>query len=106
MSDLIAPTQTVTFTIKKEPTRTADRKTVERLMRMQPDVQKALTRLSRRRAKSENVEYIRAGRPWVNRKRVTKLVRPELGESFTIFVSPQILSDIRSVEQFLEAKSA
>ncbi|MCA9297368.1 MAG: hypothetical protein KC983_12645 [Phycisphaerales bacterium] len=106
MSDVIAPAKTITFTIKKEPTRIADRKTVERLMRMQPDVQKGLTRLAQRRAKTGNVEYIRAGRPWVNRQRVTKLVRPEQGESFTIFVTPQILNDIRAVEKYLDAKPA
>jgi len=106
MSDAITPATTMTFTITTAPKRTADRKTVERLMRMEPEIQKGLSRLSTRRRQKDNQHYIRAGRPWVNRKRVTRLVRPEAGASFTIFVTPQIMPDIRSVEKFLDAKPA
>lgn len=106
MSDAIAPSQTITFTLTKTPNRSADQKTIRRLMRMQPDIQRGLTRLARRRRQKDNVAYQRAGNIWVNRKKTTKLTRVEAGESFTLFVTPQIMADLRSVEKFLDAKPA
>ena len=49
MSDLIAPLNTVTFTVKRIPRRVAQRKTIQRLMRLQPHVQKGLRALQKRR---------------------------------------------------------
>ncbi|MEM7228135.1 MAG: hypothetical protein AAF432_04890 [Planctomycetota bacterium] len=105
MSDVIAPQKTVTFTITEQPKRDADKKTIQRLMRMQPHVQKGLRKLATKRRLHDNHTYIRAGVEWVNRKKTTKLVRPDKGESFTLFVTPQIIPDIRSVEKFLDAKA-
>lgn len=106
MSDAIAPCKTVTFTLKKTPTRPADQKTIRRLMRMQPDIQRGLMRLARRRRQHDNRAYPRAGGIWVDRKKTTKLTRVEEGESFTLYLTPQILNDIRSVEKYLDAKAA
>ncbi len=103
MSDLLTPQSTVTFTITRVPRRPRDCKTIQRLMRMQPHIQKGLTKLARRRKLKDNVTYIRAGVEWVNRKRTTKLTRVEKGNSFTIFLTPQILPDLKSVDQFLDA---
>ena len=61
MTDAIAPTKTVTFTIKKVPTRAAERKTIRRLMRMQPEIQKGLKMLARRRRQKDNKPTTRAG---------------------------------------------
>lgn len=106
MPDAIAPLQQVTFTIKKAPDRVADRKTIRRLMRLQPEIQNGLKKLARRRRQTDNRPYIRAGVIWVDRKKTTKLTRIAAGETFTIFVTPQLLPDIRSVEKYLEAKAA
>lgn len=106
MSDLIAPSKSVTFTITRVPVKVAQRKTIQRLMRMQPDIQRGLSKLARRRKLHDNHLYVRAGRPWVNRKRTTKLTRVATGESFTLRITPQIIPDLKSVEQFLDAASA
>ncbi|MHC5023468.1 MAG: hypothetical protein ACYTGG_06095 [Planctomycetota bacterium] len=106
MSDLIAPQQTVTFTIQKVPPRTADQKTLRRLMRMQPDVQLGLRKLARRRRQTDNITYIRAGVEWTNRKRTTKLTHLREGETFTLRLTPQIIPDLRSVEPYLAAQAA
>jgi hypothetical protein len=106
MSDVIAPQKTVTFTITKAPRRPADQKTIQRLMRMQPHIQRGLASLARRRRQHDNIETTRAGRPWVNRKRTTKLTRVLPGEQFTLMITPQVIPDLRSVERFLEAKPA
>ena len=55
------PTGTYTFTIASEPTRDAQRKTIKRLMEMQPKVQKGLAMLSKRRATTDNDPRRRAG---------------------------------------------
>lgn len=106
MADAIAPNQDVTFTISNPPRREAERKTIQRLMRMQPDVQNGLSKLARRRKLHDNRYVTRAGVDWVIRVTTTKLTRVEPGESFTIRVTPQIMNDIKSVEQYLDAKVA
>lgn len=106
MSDLIAPLKTVTFTIKKTPDREALRKTIQRLMRMQPEIQKGLSMLARRRRQKDNRTYIRAGVEWVDRKRTTKLTRVAPGETFTLLITPHIIPDLKSVESYLEAAAA
>lgn len=106
MSDLLTPQNTVTFTITKLPRREAQRKTIQRLMQSQPDIQKGLKALQKQRRQKDNHTYVRAGRPWVDRARATRLTRVEQGASFTLRLTPQIIPDLRSVEEFLEAKAA
>ncbi len=106
MTDLLAPLNTVTFTISRLPRRDAQRKTIQRLMQRQPGIQKGLKALQKQRRQTDNNTYIRAGVSWTDRARATRLTRVELGESFTLRISPQIIPDLKSVEQFLEAKAA
>lgn len=105
MSSVIAPSKKVTFTLNKTPARPADLKTIRRLMRMQRHVQKGLKTLSKRRH-GENYVSPRAGRMWMTRMPVSKLVRAEKGESFTLTITPQIMADIRAVEKYLDATPA
>ena len=100
--ETIVPNTTMTFTVTSRPPRTASVKTIERLMGMQPDIQRGRSRLAMQRRLKDNVTYVRAGRPWVNRKRVTKLACAEAGASFSLLVTPQIVDDLRSVAAFLE----
>jgi hypothetical protein len=106
MSDVIAPTKTVTFTITKAPRREAERKTIQRLMQMQPEARRGLKALQRKRRQTDNITYIRAGVWWTNRKRASRPFRPDVGESFTLRITPQIIPDLRSVEEYLDAKEA
>ena len=107
MADIITtPGKTVTFTITAPPQRTAQRKTLARLMKMQPRVRRELTKVARRRSRKDNIPTTRSGRIWLNRAKVTRLVRVEAGETFTLTVTPQIVPDLQSVSRFLEAKAA
>ena len=99
------PTGTYSFTITRTPQRTAQMKTLKRLMEMQPEIQKGLSGLAKRRAQTDNDPRRRAGRIWVHRKRRTNLVKVAQGETFTLRMTPQILPDVRSVLQFLDTKS-
>jgi uncharacterized protein (DUF3084 family) len=106
MSTDIATNTTMTFTVNAVPPTAAKVKTIERLMWMQAEHQKGMRMLSRRRRQIDNVTYIRAGRPWTNRKRATRLQRCETGQEFTLLVTPQITRDLQSVSKWLDAKPA
>ena len=104
--DVIAPSKTVKFTITKTPNRPADRKTIQRLMRMQRPIQNGLRRLSKRRKREENVTRQRAGGQWTSRVKMTRLTNVEKGETFTLTITPQIMPDLKAVEKFLSAKAS
>ena len=97
----ITPGQEMTFTLTAAPRRAAERKTLERLMRMESGVAHGLKKLARRRRQHDNKGHQRGGRLWWVRPHATKLVRVAPGASFTLFVTPQIAVDIRSVERYL-----
>lgn len=102
----IAPGQTMTFTVKRVPDRVASRKTIRRLMRMQPHIQKGLRQLAKRRARIDNRDTNRGGRIWVDRAKTTKLTHVAPGETFTLRITPQIIPDIQSVADCLEMSKA
>ena len=102
----ITPGQTVTFTVKETPKRSAHQKTIRRLMRMQPHIQRGLAKLARRRRQKDNNVHQRGGRMWTQRVTTTKLTHVLPGETFTITVTPQIMPDLRSVESFLDATAS
>ncbi len=97
----VEPMQDVTFTITSMPRNERAIKTLQRLMRLQPTIQRGLRRIATRRKRDDNVIHPRGGREWISRVRVTKLVNPAVGQKFTIHVTPQIVADIKSVEQYL-----
>lgn len=106
MPDLITPLQTLTFTVAKVPQRTAQVKTIARLMRLEADRQRTLKSLQHRRKLHDNITTTRAGRQWINRARATKVARVEPGETFTITLTPQVIPDVKSVEKFLKVEKA
>jgi hypothetical protein len=101
----LAAGKTVTFTITRVPARTAQQKTIRRLMCMQRDHQKGYKALQLRRKREENIGHQRGGREWMVRVKATRIGRIEPGESFTLRLTPQILPDLKSVEKFLTAKA-
>jgi hypothetical protein len=106
MPAAVAPKGQTTFTITRTPNRTADHKTIQRLMRLEREIQNGLRRLSKRRKREDNITRQRAGGQWTQRIKMTKLVQVEKGQTFTINVTPQLVADIKSVEKFLDSKPA
>jgi len=104
MSTDITPNSTMTFTVTAVPPTASKVKTIQRLMWMQPDMAKGMRMLQRRRAQKDNITYVRAGRPWTNRKRATRLQRCEVGQEFTLRVTPQIVNDLKSVSEWLDVQ--
>ena len=103
MSLSITPGSSVEFTVTKTPTRSADRKTLQRLMQMQPSVQKTLRNLRDRRRRKDNDPRRRAGLIWVHRAKATRVTSMEKGETFTLHVTPQMIPDLNSIESFISA---
>ena len=85
----LAPSTTVTFKITSLPKNERGQKTLRRLMKMQPDVQRVLTKLARLRDQVGNNRTNRAGRIWVDRRKPTQVVKPAVGETFTLGKHPQ-----------------
>ena len=106
MADILAPSQTITFTVKKTPVRPADVKTMHRLMRMQRPIQNALDKLSNVRRQERNYRRQRAGRMWMVRVRMTKVTRVAKGETCTLRITPQIMNDVKAVAKYLDMKAA
>jgi len=102
MADLVH-SSTVTFTIKAMPRTARQRKTLQRLMRLQPKVQRTLTRIATVRRRETPWEQ-RGGRPFARRKSPTKVVVPSVGASFTLKLTAKIIPDIKSVETYLTSK--
>ncbi|MCE9620358.1 MAG: hypothetical protein K8R92_10710 [Planctomycetes bacterium] len=101
----IKPGAKVTFKVIKIPASESSRKTIFRLMRMEDRVQKALTKLAKKRAKTDNRHQQRGGRTWIARKTASRVVVVKKGASFTISYSNQLAPDIRSVQKYLEQTS-
>jgi hypothetical protein len=102
----IEPSTTMTFTIVKAPKAEAARKTLVRLMQMQPEIKKGLSMLKVRRDREDNIKKIRGGRPWTSRAKAAKLVNVADGATFTLRVTPQIMPDLKSVGKYLSAAPA
>ncbi len=106
MPEIIAPLKTVTFTVTKVPRKPSQRLTIQRLMRMQSDVQRSLKKLARRRRQHDNVRSRHGGKIWIIRAKATRVAIVETGATFTLTLTPQIIPDVKSVAGFLDAKSA
>jgi hypothetical protein len=66
-------------------------------------VQRVLTRIATARGR-DNVVQQRGGRMWTARMKATKVVNLSKGASFSLFVTPQIVPDIKSVSKFVTVK--
>ena len=94
----------ITFTITSVPRTPSAKKTLERLMRMNPKTQRTLTKLTKKRVTKLNERRARAGRMWLTRVPATRLVTVAVGQSFTLTMTPQIAPDVKSVEKYLSRK--
>ena len=102
----LAPSTNVTFTITSLPKSDSGMKTLRRVMKMQPDVQLVLTKLAKLRDRVGNRRTNRSGRIWIDRRKPTQIVRLEVGQTFTLRVTPQIIPDLKSLAKHLDAKAA
>lgn len=105
MDTTLTPGQTIECTLSKPLPRDSRRyKTVQRLMRLDPDNQRALRDAQEHRRKTLVVRT-RGGRPWPMRPKAAKVVVPAEGASWRMKVTPQITADVESVSDVLDIKT-
>ena len=97
----LTPGTTVTLRVKTVPTTAKGRKTIERLMRLNPKVQRTLDKVAKVRGRTTPLNQ-RGGRMWASRMVATKCVNCEAGATFPLRITPQIMPDVASVGRYIE----
>ncbi len=103
--DSIAPGQQIRCTVTKAPRAEGPRKTIERLMRLDPDNKKSLARAQHLRARRMN-RYIRGNRLWTSREKAARVVRADSGAAWNMALAPQIADDLKSVANYIKVENA
>ncbi len=103
----ITPGTTVSIKIVKTPTNASARKTLVRLLSKDEDVI-AENKRHKRVRKSNQTHSPRGGRwrVWEGRLPKQRPVSGDIGEAGTILASPDVLTDLKSVERFVEVSAA
>lgn len=99
------PGQTISCTVTKAPRAAAGRKTLERLMRLDPETKLGLRKAAKNRAQT-TIVYNRGNRDWVKRQNCGKLVRVEKGASWKMPFDVNIAKDLASVADCLKIDAA
>ncbi|MBX2850351.1 MAG: hypothetical protein KTR15_01240 [Phycisphaeraceae bacterium] len=103
----IAPGSTVNVKIVKTPTNASARKTLVRILSKDAEVIAENKRLKKVR-KTNQTHSPRGGRwrVWEGRLPKQHPVEGKLGEAGTVLASPDVLTDLKSVERFVEVSAA
>lgn len=99
------PGQKITVSVTATPRRADQVQTIERLMRQDISAKGGLRRAQARRRRFTPVR-IRGGSRWYVRMRPAKIVRVENGASWEMTYIPHLAGEFRSVEKFLDVKTA
>lgn len=105
MLDKIKPGSTITVTVTKTPRAKGDIDTLRRLARMNTANQRTLARMKNLRA-NITVHRPRAGRIWIQRPTVSKLILGKAGETWQMRYRPQYAADLSKVSKFISIKAA
>ncbi len=105
MIEQFAPGQEIRVTITEQPRRSAQRKTLRRLMGINPEMKKALTKAQEHRRRTLP-SHMRGGRMWAVRPRASLITRAEKGASWTMPFFPQVAPDLESVSGLVRVEAA
>lgn len=101
----LTPGQTIRCTVAKAPRAEAKIDTLERLMRLDPGVQRGLRRAQRRR-RQDMIVYNRGNRDWYKREKCARLVKAATGATWTMQYSHHLAPELRSLDGFINVKPA
>lgn len=103
----ITPGSTVNIKIVKDPTSVSARKTLVRILSKDAQVVAENKRLKKVRATNQT-HSPRGGRwrVWEGRLPKQHPVKGAIGETGTVLASPDVLTDLKSVERFVEVSAA
>lgn len=97
--------QQIKCTVVSMPPSKGAEYTIARLMRLDPENNRALKHSQKER--DQNLIYRnRGGRPWAKRVIASKVVRPERGESWTMPFFPQMAGELNAVASCVKIEKA
>lgn len=105
MADAFKPGQPIRCTITEQPRAQGHVKTIARLMRRDPGVQRTLRRAQKLRCQ-RMWTYIRGNRTWYAREKPAKGLTVRKGESWSMVYTPDLAPDLASVKAFLAVEKA
>ncbi len=105
MIDTLKPGTTIRCTITKSPSNAGGRKTLERLMRLEPAIAKGLRRAHHKRQQNLEV-YNRGNRDWTKRVPCGKFVQPIKGQAWSMKFTAPLAADLKSIESFIKVEKA
>ncbi len=105
MFDSLKPGQIVKCTVTRNVKRTDDYQTVQRLMRLDPDIKRTLKAAQDYRMKTLWVRS-RGKRPWEVRRKASKIARPVEGATWSMKWFPHIEEDCRAVSKYISIEPA
>jgi hypothetical protein len=97
--------QSIRCTITKTPRNAGGRKTLERLMRLEPGVVRGLKNAHRKRQQNL-VVYNRGNRDWTKRESCGKIVKVEKGAAWTMRYSASLAPDLASIAECVKVENA
>lgn len=105
MIDTLKAGQNIRCTIVKNPRNAGNRKTLERLMRLQPEIKRGLRTAHRKRQQTLEV-YNRGNRDWTKRVTCGKFVQPVSGQTWTMTFTQALAADLKSLETCIKVEKA
>jgi len=99
------PGQTIKCTINSVPRAAAARKTIQRIMRRDPDISGGLRHAQEVRRRRMHA-YIRGGRMWYDREKAARIARVQEGKTWTMPWTPELAADLDSVAKYLKIENA
>jgi hypothetical protein len=105
MLESLKPGQKISCTVTKAPVGEGRIATLERLMRRDPQNAKALRRGYKRR-QQDLLVYNRGNRDWTSREKCARVVRVAPGSNWTMLYTVDLLPEFKSIERFIEIKTA
>ncbi len=97
--------QSIRCTVVKNPRNAGNRKTLERLMRLQPLTKRGL-RTAHHKRQQNLVVYNRGNRDWTKRESCGKFVLPVSGQSWTMVFTQSLAADLKSVAACIKVENA
>jgi hypothetical protein len=99
------PGQTIKCTVTSKPKSDNRAQTIERLMRLDPASRRSLKKAHRVRQQRLNV-YNRGNRDWTSREICARIVRCEVGNTWTMRFDHNIATDLAAVATYLKIEAA
>lgn len=105
MVDQFKAGEQIRCTVERVPQAAAAGKTIQRLMRRDPAIVRALRKAQDLRRQRMHV-YVRGNRDWYSREKAARIARVVPGNSWTMTFTHDVAHDVASVQSYLKLEKA